>query len=545
MDLRCERCRAQYVVNDDRVPEVGVAVACARCGHVFRVKRKALVVTVPLRAGEVVEAIPVTALSEPRPAGEGPLPGERREAGWMLRQGASVFALKELTTLQRWIVERRVTRDDHISANGDQWRRLGDIPELGPFFEVVDVADRAPAQAAPRPSTAPAPAATAAEESRTTRAEPRVDETWNRPPPPPAAAHLDEPAWAQGPSPSTAQPRVARGAKASARPRRGGLLQAVLALALAVAVAATWLYVSRQGLPVAPPLLAAPDAGAGLDAARAPEPPPAPPSPATYAPGSPAGAKEPGTKAADGSERPAATTAQGETQPAAAPPPAGTPPAGAAPQGAVAAGSPPPPDAPAALATGLVPEKPSPAPPPTDKPAPPPAERPPPAAEAKPPVAAAPPPASRPQPATAKPVRPPPAPAKKPEPAPARKAEPAPRGLKATLDQAQKLRARGKFEQALSLYSQAVADEPESAAALAGRGWCHLELSQYLPAEQSFRAALDADPRNADALFGMAETHRYMGKKSEAVTFYERFLAAHPDGEDAVAARNAISQLRE
>jgi tetratricopeptide (TPR) repeat protein len=117
--------------------------------------------------------------------------------------------------------------------------------------------------------------------------------------------------------------------------------------------------------------------------------------------------------------------------------------------------------------------------------------------------------------------------------------------VQATLAKARKLRERGRIEQALDLYAQAAEKEPRSAGALAGRGWCYLELSQYLPAETSFRSALESDPRNADALFGMAETYRYMGKKPEAVTFYRRYLAAQPDGDEAVAARNAIQQLKE
>src|SRR5512137_2299133 len=76
MDLRCERCRAQYVVSDDRVPEHGVTVTCARCGHVFRVRKKALVVTVPLRPGEGGEPVPIEALAD----GEAPAP-----AGWQVR----------------------------------------------------------------------------------------------------------------------------------------------------------------------------------------------------------------------------------------------------------------------------------------------------------------------------------------------------------------------------------------------------------------------------------------------------------------------------
>ena len=262
MDLRCERCRAQYVVNDDRVPEVGVAVACARCGHVFRVKRKALVVTVPLRAGEVVEAIPVTALSEPRPAGEGPLPGERREAGWMLRQGASVFALKELTTLQRWIVERKASRDDQVSPGGDAeaWRRLGDIPELRSFFSLVEKASRG---GEPQPGPPPA-------EPRLTRG-------------------TEDPAWAN----DAASPprRVTRPQAPAPRPKRRVVWVALLALGL-LGVAAGTVYLRRK---------------AEADAvAQAIAPPPAPvvvaatPKPAEVKPVEPARDPEPAKAPAAG-----------------------------------------------------------------------------------------------------------------------------------------------------------------------------------------------------------------------------------------------------
>ena len=43
-----------------------------------------------------------------------------------------------MTTLQRWIVERKVISNDEISKTGATWRRLGDISELAPFFMAVD-----------------------------------------------------------------------------------------------------------------------------------------------------------------------------------------------------------------------------------------------------------------------------------------------------------------------------------------------------------------------------------------------------------------------
>ncbi|HSN16403.1 MAG TPA: tetratricopeptide repeat protein, partial [Anaeromyxobacteraceae bacterium] len=136
-----------------------------------------------------------------------------------------------------------------------------------------------------------------------------------------------------------------------------------------------------------------------------------------------------------------------------------------------------------------------------------------------------------------------PEPMARPEP---EKAAPAPvKGPKQLVADADRLRGRGAVEKALALYEKVIEAQPDNARALAGRGLCYLDLQQYALAEQSFRAALQADPEEADALLGLAEAARYQGKKSEAIQHYERYLALHPDGDDAVAARNAINQLKE
>ena len=67
------------------------------------------------------------------------LPRTGGGAEWKVqRVDGSVFSFRELTTLQRWIVERKVGRDDVISRAGKQEKRLGDIAELDAFFHVVD-----------------------------------------------------------------------------------------------------------------------------------------------------------------------------------------------------------------------------------------------------------------------------------------------------------------------------------------------------------------------------------------------------------------------
>src|SRR5574337_202451 len=84
MDVRCERCRAEYVIADEEVGDEGLALRCAGCGHVFRVKRTAFVVTVPMKPEELRQVAPVSTADLDRrhleaealanaPAGEGPV----------------------------------------------------------------------------------------------------------------------------------------------------------------------------------------------------------------------------------------------------------------------------------------------------------------------------------------------------------------------------------------------------------------------------------------------------------------------------------------
>jgi hypothetical protein len=128
-----------------------------------------------------------------------------------------------------------------------------------------------------------------------------------------------------------------------------------------------------------------------------------------------------------------------------------------------------------------------------------------------------------------------------PRPRVAKKADP----LQTLLTDARRLRNRGRTPAALELYARALDEAPQNADALAGRGLCYLDLSQYAQAESSFEAALGEVAEHGDALMGLAETFRYEGRRADAVKYYERYLAAHPRGESAAAARNAIEAMKE
>ena len=128
MDVRCERCKTLYELDDSRVSEAGTTVRCTTCGHVFRVRKKVLLMTEAVGVGAESTAVPPPVVDKP---------------AWRVRSPSGrVIAFRELTSMQKWIVERKFGRDDEISLHGDHWKRLGDIAELQPFFLLLDDVDR-------------------------------------------------------------------------------------------------------------------------------------------------------------------------------------------------------------------------------------------------------------------------------------------------------------------------------------------------------------------------------------------------------------------
>ncbi len=122
MDVRCERCGTEYEFEDAQVTEAGVTVKCTNCGHLFKIRKKSFVLTESIPPGEQETA-------------------PHEQAQWMVRRlDGTLLSFNELTTLQKWIVERKVSRDDEISKKGDAWKALGEITELASFFHVVEQA---------------------------------------------------------------------------------------------------------------------------------------------------------------------------------------------------------------------------------------------------------------------------------------------------------------------------------------------------------------------------------------------------------------------
>ncbi len=200
MDVRCEKCLTIYEFDETQIGPNGVSVKCTQCGNLFKVKRRdtaelplssprSPVYTPPIATTPRLPS-PVPAQSPARPpqgntprpqappqrathtgipqlplppvAGSPPAPAPAEEKNWMVRikLNGEVYRFREMTTLQQWIVERKVTRRDEISRNGDTWKTLGGIAELDSFFQIVDralAAEQAQSQAEELAFTTTAP----------------------------------------------------------------------------------------------------------------------------------------------------------------------------------------------------------------------------------------------------------------------------------------------------------------------------------------------------------------------------------------------------
>jgi len=483
MDVACEKCKENYEFDDSRITESGVTVKCTTCGHVFKVKRKAPVVTMSVNPPDGQMSVsPASATAPPFGAGTfvpsvpgaTPAPGHKE---WKVRQAnGNVFQFRELTTLQKWIVERKVSRDDEISLNGDTWKRLGNIAELASFFQVVDEAQKAqqfqalqsagalgyvppgatpaggyaipsgdamqpqlsfPGPAAYR-SAPPMQSAAMSASSMPMQAQPQVNVTVHNP----VAQPMAPPVSIPGPAAQVAPTRAARTATdddlAAAKLRKGGPSGALIALlVLAVLGGGGYLGYSQWWVPQqeAKEREAQALADAQRKAVEAEK--------EKKAAEDKLAEQEKAKKAAEEAARAAAAAATAD---------AGTTVAVAAKQ---------------------------------------------------------------------------------------------PRDFDGWMTLGDKLREREKAEAALDAYGRAADLNPDRAEPHAGRGLALMDMGQKLPAEAAFLQALRLNPRYGVALMGLAETYRNEGKNDEAKKYYEQYLDVLPSGPEAAVARQALQRLQQ
>jgi predicted Zn finger-like uncharacterized protein len=494
MDVRCDRCQTEYELDDESVAGAGASVQCTTCGHTFVVSRNGSIVvgttppsglasSEPATLGSRASQPSISASASGSAGGaQGAVPPAVPE--WVLAtEEGQTHRLRDLTTLQKWVVERRVSRGDRVSNRGGPWRILGDIDELRPFFDVVDQADR---QTGAARAAEPARGFDSGRSRATQPATPRHLQNAMRPhvsPDPDDGDVLSSGARGRrgrGPDSflDTDIPPDDDDLSLALRPRRTGLKVVGALLFLGLAGGAAWfMFRDPHAFRLA--------RGTPIPAAASPAPPPAAAPPAPAAP--------PPSAAAPGAAAPSAAA------------PSAAPPSAAAPSAAS-------PSSPAAAAPAPAPA----APPPK-------------------PVAEAP----APQPAGTEPSKP----AQRAFASPP--SEPRARSYEQLVAEGDHALENGQTAKAQKLYEDALKQQPNGVAALTGSAYVLLDKRHNLAAIGVFKQVLGNAPHYAPALFGLGEAYRSQGNAAQAIDAYKQYLEQSPTGSDAPAARRQIKDLSE
>jgi tetratricopeptide (TPR) repeat protein len=93
------------------------------------------------------------------------------------------------------------------------------------------------------------------------------------------------------------------------------------------------------------------------------------------------------------------------------------------------------------------------------------------------------------------------------------------------------------------VFEQALEAEPDGVDALVGLAYVELDRGKLQEAVAAFKQALAKDGSNARAEFGLAESYRQLGNGAAALTGFKRFLKLQPSGSDADMARQLIREL--
>jgi hypothetical protein len=91
----------------------------------------------PLPTDATAPAVPPEAIVPLRETADELTPPPRGEGDYVLLQVGEMFDVADLATVQRWVIERRVDADDHLSFRAGPWQRAGDLEALAVFFEAV------------------------------------------------------------------------------------------------------------------------------------------------------------------------------------------------------------------------------------------------------------------------------------------------------------------------------------------------------------------------------------------------------------------------
>ena len=108
MDVSCPQCDTLYELDDQQVRRASLTLKCSQCDHLFRLKTGS---------------------------------GARDESDrrWMVRRidADDVLYFTGFDTLHQWIMDGKIGEQDEISRTGRSWKKLAEVGEFSPIFQVV------------------------------------------------------------------------------------------------------------------------------------------------------------------------------------------------------------------------------------------------------------------------------------------------------------------------------------------------------------------------------------------------------------------------
>jgi predicted Zn finger-like uncharacterized protein len=148
MDVRCEKCLTVYEFDDAQVGPAGVTVKCTQCGNLFKVKKKDATPApgpAPERPKRTTSPFGVVQRpSNPAPSAPVPVPpiaappSRPPDLHVRLVGSGQTYRCADLRTLEQWVAERKVSREDQMTRDGQNWVALGGLAELRGAFALVD-----------------------------------------------------------------------------------------------------------------------------------------------------------------------------------------------------------------------------------------------------------------------------------------------------------------------------------------------------------------------------------------------------------------------
>lgn len=104
---------------------------------------------------------------------------------------------------------------------------------------------------------------------------------------------------------------------------------------------------------------------------------------------------------------------------------------------------------------------------------------------------------------------------------------------------------RKRYEEALKLVREVLAEQPKSEEAYILLGFIALQLNRLDDAEQAYKQALNLNPKNADAMVGLGAVAFYRNRLDEAEAWFNRALEINPNHPHAKQNLEIVKQAKE